>query len=82
MTTDTLTSLLGWCSVINGVLLLISSLYLHLAGDSSYRIQRSLFPISREQFTVIAYRFLGLYKLLWIFFNVVPYISLKWLAVT
>lgn len=82
MTIDILTSVLGGCSVINGALLLISSLYLHLAGDSAYRIQRSLFPVSREQFSMTAYRFLGLYKLLWIFFNVVPYVSLKWVAIS
>lgn len=75
-----LTDLLGWCSLINGLLLLVSSLYLSQAGNQAYQIQRRLFAITRDQFTVLAYGFLGLYKLLWLVFNIVPYLALKLIA--
>lgn len=69
-----------WCSLINGLLLLVSTVYVCLAGDFVYRQQRRLFPISRDQFTLFIYGFLGIYKLLWIVLNVVPFIALQVIA--
>ena len=40
-------------------------------------MQSKWYPISREAFNVIIYSFLGLYKLFFITFNVVPYIALR-----
>ncbi len=80
MTTANLSDFFMWCSVINGLLLLFSTAYVCLAGDFVYRQQQRFFAISRDQFTLFIYGFLGLYKLLWIVLNVVPFIALQLLA--
>ena len=41
-----------------------------------YRSQNRWFPIPRETFNVIIYSFLGLFKIVFLVFNVVPYVAL------
>ena len=65
-----------WCSIINGGMLLLSSLFLMCASGWIYAIHNKLFGISRDAFNVIIECFIGLYKMLWIIFNVVPYVAL------
>ena len=47
-----------------------------LAPDLVYRTQSKWFPISRETFNVVMYSFLGLFKIVFLVFNVVPYVAL------
>lgn len=76
MNIQKLTSFFMWCTIINGVLL-VFSLIIGTAGlDWAYSTQGKFFPISREVFNVAYYSFLGLYKMSWIFFNVVPFVAL------
>ncbi len=76
MNIQKVTSFFMWCTIINGVLL-VFSLIIGTAGlDWAYSSQGRLFPISREVFNVAYYSFLGLYKMIWIFFNVVPFVAL------
>jgi hypothetical protein len=35
-----------------------------------------LFPVSREAFDVAIYSILGLFKIVWLVFNAVPYVAL------
>jgi hypothetical protein len=62
--------------IINFGMLLFSSLMLMCVGGLVYRIHSKLFGITRDAFNVVIYCFIGIYKLLWIIFNVVPYIAL------
>ncbi len=73
----TLTRFLGWCTLLNLGLLLWISIWLMAAPEWVYRIQSRWFAMSRETFTVVMYAFLGLFKLLWIVFNLVPYLALR-----
>jgi hypothetical protein len=41
-----------------------------------YRMQSKWFPISRETFNVVIYSFLGLFKIVFLVFNLVPYVVL------
>jgi len=41
-----------------------------------YRTQRTWFPLSKDVFTVLIYSFLGLFKIFFLVFNLVPYIAL------
>lgn len=41
-----------------------------------YRMQCRWLPIARDTFTVLAYGFLGFAKIVFLFFNLVPYIAL------
>ena len=47
-----------------------------LAPDLVYRTQSKWFPIPREIYNVVMYSFLGLFKIVFIVFNVVPYVAL------
>jgi len=76
MDIQTLTAFFMWCTILNVVLLSLSSLMCICAGDWAYRIHSKLFSISRETFNVMIYSFLALYKLLVIVFILIPYIAL------
>jgi len=76
MDIQTLTAFFMWCSIINVSLLTLSAAMFMLAPDFVYRMQSRFFPISRENFNVVFYAFLGLYKIIILVFNVVPYVAL------
>jgi len=65
-----------WCTILNVALLVLSSLICVCAGDWVYRIHSKWFSISREAFNVAIYSFIGLYKILVIVFNLIPYVAL------
>ena len=76
MDIQTLTSFFMWCTILNVGLLVLSWLLCVCAGDWAWRIHNKWFSISRETFNVAIYSFLGLYKVLVIVFNVIPYVAL------
>ena len=77
MDIQTLTAFFMWCTIINGVLLVFWTIMFMFAPDLVYRTQNKWFPISRETFDITLYSFLGLFKILFLFFNLVPYIVLS-----
>jgi len=76
MDIHTLTRFFMWCTVINGTLLVLWTAMCIFAPDLVYRMQSKWFPISRESFNLIIYSFLGLFKIIVLVFNVVPYVAL------
>jgi hypothetical protein len=76
MDLQTLTQFFMWSSIINGSLLLFWTAFLMFAPNLVYRTQSFWFAIPQEKFTVIMYGFLGLFKLLILVFNIVPYLAL------
>jgi hypothetical protein len=76
MDIPTLTHFFMWCTILNGGLLLLVTAACAAMPDFIYRGHRQLFPISREVFSVILYCFLGLLKLLFLVFSVVPWVAL------
>ena len=73
---QTLTPLFMWCTIINGSLLLFWTTIYLLAPDLVYRTQSKWFPIPRETFTLIIYSFLGIFKIFFLMFNVIPWLVL------
>lgn len=73
---QTLTSFFMWCTIINGGVLVFWSLFCMLNPDLVYRLQNKFFPIPREVFDIIIYSFLGLFKIFFLGFNLVPYLAL------
>jgi hypothetical protein len=69
-----------WCTIINGVIFVLWTLFSIFALDFVYRTQSKWFPIPRETFTVVIYSFLGLVKVVFPFFNVAPYVALLIIA--
>jgi hypothetical protein len=76
MDIQALTDFFMWCTIMNGALLLLWSTLFIFAPDLVYRTQSKWFPIPRETFNVVMYSFIGLFKIVFIVFNVVPYIAL------
>jgi hypothetical protein len=71
-----LTSFFMWCTIINGSLLLFWTVIYMSAPDLVFRTQRRWFPISQETFTIVFYSFIGLFKILFTVFNLVPFVAL------
>ena len=76
MDIETLTAFFMWCTIINGAMLVFSGIMIILAQDFVYSMHSKWFHIPRESFNVILYSFLGLYKIVFIVFNLVPYLAL------
>ena len=77
MDLPTLNAFFGWCAVINAGLLILSTLILGLARGWVFRFHSRMFPMPEETFNAVIYGFLGLFKLGWIFLNLVPYLALR-----
>ena len=76
MDINKLKSLLMWSTIINGVLLILSLLGFMLAGDLWGRIHVRLFDLNPDNFNMVIYFLLGIYKIFWLMFNMVPYAAL------
>jgi hypothetical protein len=76
MTIEAVRSFFMWCTIINVAIMLVSVAFLTLARDWVYAMNNRMFGISRPTFDVVAYSFLGLYKILIIVFCVVPFVAL------
>ncbi|MBW2201685.1 MAG: hypothetical protein JRF71_12765 [Deltaproteobacteria bacterium] len=76
MDIQTLTTFFMWCTIINGGIFILWTVFFMFAPDFVYRLQSKLFPIPRETYNVVIYAFLGLFKIVFLFFNVVPYLAL------
>ena len=70
------TAFFMWCTIINGSLLVLWTIMCIWAPDLVYRTQSKWFPIPRETINLVIYSFLGLFKILFLVFNVVPYVAL------
>ena len=77
MTLEKVRKILGWCSVINAGLLLLSMVGLMLFHDVAYRLYGGWFNLSVETFDVLHYEGLIIYKICILVFNIVPYIALR-----
>ena len=80
MDIQTLTSFFMWCTIMNGALLLFWTTMCIWSPELVYRTQSKWFPIPRETFNVIIYSFIGLFKIVFLVFNIIPYVALLILA--
>jgi len=77
MDIEFVTAFFMWCSIINGGLLLFWTLMWMLSPNLVYKTQSSWFPMPREQFDLVMYKFIGLFKIMFLVFNLVPYLALQ-----
>jgi hypothetical protein len=72
----TIKLVLLWCIAFNyGILLLWVALAI-LAHDAFYRLNARLFRVTPQTYDAINYGGIAAYKMLIIFFNLVPYVAL------
>ena len=76
MDIQSLTKFFMWCTIINGAIFFIWIIIYFIAPNLVYRIQNKIFPQPRETFNIFYYSFLGLFKIIFLVFNVVPYVAL------
>ena len=76
MDLETLRAFFGWCTVINGGLLIFAFLICATAGDWVYRMHSRWFRIPRETLDRTIYCFLGAIKIIVLLLNLVPYVVL------
>ncbi len=72
MNSGTIYTFLLWSTLINLGLFVFSLIVTLAIKDFVFKLHHSLFSIEQSAFNNMLYGFLGLYKLLIIFFNVVP----------
>lgn len=79
-TVDFVTSLLGWSTLINFTFLLITTLAILFLREPITQIHGELFGLNKEDLGRAYFNYIALYKILIIFFNLVPYVVLSLLA--
>lgn len=72
-----LTAFFGWCMVINLGLLLLATVALTLFRASVLRIHGAILGMTEAQLMPMYLNYLAWFKVLWIVFNLVPWIALK-----
>ena len=76
MNIQTLTTFFMWCTIIDGGILVLWGFFFFLIPDFIYGIYNKWFPMPRETYTVIIFSVLGLFKIFFLIFNVIPYVAL------
>lgn len=76
MTIEILTRFFMWCVILNGSLYALSALVCILAPDCVYRIQARWFPLPRETYNAAIYGYFAVYKIVFLVFNLTPYVAL------
>ena len=76
MDIQTLTDFFMWWTIIDGGILTLWTLCCVITPDLVYRTQNLWFPIPRATFDVVIYSFLGLFKIVFLAFNLAPYLAL------
>lgn len=71
-----LTKFFMWCTILNFGLLMLMFMLCLFASDFIYKTHSKWFSVSRENFDVIFYSSIGIYKIIFLIFNVVPWIAL------
>ena len=77
MSIETLRDALLWCAVINYGVLFVWFLFFILARDFMHRLHGRWFRLSREQFDMVHYAGMAIFKLGIILFNLLPYVALR-----
>ncbi|MEW8028101.1 MAG: DUF6868 family protein [Candidatus Thiodiazotropha sp.] len=76
MNIQLITDFFMWCTIINGGLLILWTLFILFAPELVYKTQSRWIAISRSNFDTLIYLFLGIFKLFFIFFNLIPFLAL------
>ncbi len=76
MDIDKITELFKWMMIINIGLLLFSTFAVITMKSLMLKMHSKMFGVSETQISTIVYAYLGMYKVLIIVFNIVPFIAL------
>lgn len=77
---NTITQILGWCTVINFALLVLAAIGLMSMRRLITPLHSRMFSVSEDDLSRYYFQYLANYKLLVVVFNFVPYVALKIIA--
>ncbi len=77
ITIEIITEFLGWCSIINIGMLMLSAILLVLFNDTILNIHIKMFNLDKKYLQQTYFKYLAQYKIIIIIFNIVPYFVLK-----
>ena len=77
MSIDQITTFLGWATIANCVIVSVSLVIFLLFRSAIVSIQSQLFNVEHKALNVVYIQYFAFYKILIVFFNLVPYLSLK-----
>ncbi|MFT6898817.1 MAG: hypothetical protein ACJA13_003244 [Paraglaciecola sp.] len=77
MEVEQLTHVFGWCTAMDYSLLVIWFTMFIVAHDWIYSTHRKWFDLSIQQFDMLNYCGMGLFKMFIFVFNLVPYLALR-----
>jgi hypothetical protein len=80
MTTATLTELLGWASVINMTLLVLTTAMVVAMRGTISKIHSRLFGLEEKDLGRAYFQYIAQYKIAVIVLNIAPYIALRIMA--
>ena len=77
---EQITQILGWMTLINGGLLIASTIGIWLFRDWAAQIHARIFGVDAADLGLEYFRYLAAFKRLWIVFNLTPWIVLSFLV--
>ena len=77
MSIDVARNFFLWCAVINYLVLMVWFLLIVSPHQWLYRLWGKWFPLTAQQFDIINFGGIALYKLGILLFNLVPYVALR-----
>lgn len=80
MNLETATSFFMWCTIFDGAILIFWTVCFLFMPNFLYQTQKRWFPLPQETFFVVMYGFLGVFKLLFLVFNLIPWLALLMLG--
>ena len=72
-----ITTFLGWCTLINTSILVITALSVFFCLEFITSLQSQLYGVSTDQLPALYFSYMANYKIAIIVFNLVPYVVLK-----
>jgi hypothetical protein len=76
MSIEIITKVLAWCTTINLCLLIFWFIFFTAAHDWIYRVHNKWYKVSADQFNTIHYSAMVFYKIVFLVFNLIPYLAL------
>ncbi|MEC8328806.1 MAG: DUF6868 family protein [Pseudoalteromonas spongiae] len=77
MSIDQITTFLGWATIANCLIVSVSMVIFLLFRSTIVSIHSQLFNVEHKALNVVYIQYFAFYKILIVFFNLVPYLSLK-----
>ncbi len=77
MNLEVLTSFLAWCTLVNLVILILWFFFLTAGGGWVRSMHGKWFDLAEAEFAATHYRTIAYFKVLWVIFNLTPYLVLR-----